>query len=418
MMTMRRPAFGIAHWIAACAPWIVTCAPALSAQDSNPNAILMARIRLRAIENLNRMPNYTCTETVERSRRSKATQKYQMLDAIRLEVALVDGKEMFGWPGSTKFEDRDIRAFVPEGAIGNGSFALHARAIFGGEATRFIYQGTGATDDKAWVHFDYDVPLFRSGYTIKVGDASARVAYHGSFDADPKSFDLQRIEVIADVIPAELHLDRAVSAVYYARTKIGAGEFLLPTGSEMTMVNADGSEDRNQIRFASCHQFSGESVVRFDDAPDSTTDASKPAGISEIVLPAGLGLTLVLADEVDLANAAKGDPIHARLYNDLKWKGRLLMPKNAIATGRIVRLERHSDGMMIGVIFEELNAPGLRARPFLKLDEVASADRLPPRARYLIAPLQPGEGVISLAPGRGKLNRGLLMNWSTEAPRP
>jgi hypothetical protein len=409
---MRRSAFGIALCI-------VGCAPALFAQDPNPNAILMARIRLRAIENLNRMPNYTCTETVERSRRSKATHKYQMLDTIRLEVALVNGKEMFGWPGSTKFEDRDLRDFVTEGAIGNGSFALHARAIFGGEATRFIYQGPGAADDKTWVRFDYDVPLFRSGYTLKVGDASARVAYHGSFDADPKSFDLQRIEVIADLIPAELHLDRTISTVYYARTKIGAGEFLLPTGSEMTMVNVDGTEDRNQIRFASCRQFSGESVVRFDDAPDSATDAPKPPEISEIVLPGGLGLTLALTEEFELANAAKGDPIHARLQNDLKWKGRVLIPKNAIASGRIVRIERSSDVVTIGMMFDELNAPGLRARPVLRLDEVVSTDRsFPPLRPRITTHLQPGEGVIPLAPGRAKLNRGLLMNWSTEAPRP
>lgn len=392
--------------------WMVGLCCSSLAGAQTPVADMLARIRVHAVANLNRMPNYTCTETVERTRRPKSTHKFELLDTIRLEVALVDGKEMFAWPGSAKFEDVDLRHFVTDGAIGDGSFAMHARAVFAGQGTKFEYKGVGSTGDVAWVRFEYDVPLARSGYTLRNGEDKALVAYHGSFEVDPTSLDLERIEVIADEIPARLQLEKAATIVDYSRVKIGEGEFLLPTGSELSMVNLDSTENRNHIRFASCRQFSGESVLRFDDAPDGLPTASVET--AEIVLPSGLGLTLALIDDLDLTKAAIGDPVHARLQNDLRWKGRLLMPKGAVATGRLMRTERHSDGVMVGVIFDELNAPGLRARPSLRLDEVMTADHIPARGRYLMTPRRPGEGVLAFGVGRGKVNRGLLMNWSTE----
>ena len=380
---------------------------------------MLIRIRTRAIENLNRMPNYTCTETVERSHRPKSTHKFELLDTIRLEVALVDGKEMYAWPGAAKFDDVELSHFVTGGAIGNGSFALHARAVFSGEATHFEYTGTGTTGNRSWIRFHYDVPLARSGYTLRSGQEKALVGFHGSFDVDPQSLDLERIVVIADQIPPRLQLEKAVTAVDYSRIKIGETDFLLPTGSELSMVNVDATENRNQIRFTSCRQFSGQSVLRFDDAPDTSSTLSTSSNeTAEIVLPVGLVLTLALIDDVELAKGAIGDPVRARLQNDLKWKGRVLMPKGAVATGRLMRIERHSDSVMVGVTFDELDAPGLRAKPSLRLNDVMTADHIAARGRYLTAPIKSGEGILPLAAGRVKLNRGLLMNWSTEEPTP
>jgi hypothetical protein len=248
------------------------------AKTAPPERIeLLSRIRGHSIANLERQPNYTCRETVERSHRLNSTHKFQWLDTVRLEVALVNGKEMFGWPGANKFEDMDVRNFVSQGAIGNGNFALHARAVFRGQGVRFEDRGDGSTANRPWVRFTFQVPLARSGYTLRVGEHKAIVGYHGSFDADPASLDLERIDVIADDIPLELGLSRAEDRVEYARTEIGSGDFLLPSSSELTMVNLDASENRNQVRFESCRQFTGESVLTFDDPAPSSSPTRPPA---------------------------------------------------------------------------------------------------------------------------------------------
>src|SRR5438477_6687873 len=88
------------------------------AQGNNP----LPRIRAQMAELLRGQPNYTCTETIERTRQTPAN-RAKVEDTLRLEVALVDGKEMFAWPGSKQFEDRDLSELISTGMFGNGNFA-------------------------------------------------------------------------------------------------------------------------------------------------------------------------------------------------------------------------------------------------------------------------------------------------------
>src|ERR1700730_18633788 len=121
--------------------WCFPVSPSI-AQELPPEILLLARIKTRAAENLERLPNYTCTQTIERYRRRGKARKFEPLDTLRLEVALVEGKELFSWPGAGKFEEKGIGEIVGGGgAIGNGSFALHAKSIFLSRWPTFTYFG-------------------------------------------------------------------------------------------------------------------------------------------------------------------------------------------------------------------------------------------------------------------------------------
>ncbi|MGH7972518.1 MAG: hypothetical protein ACREIC_27710, partial [Limisphaerales bacterium] len=67
---------------------LLVAAPFLPAQDGD----LLPHIREKMADVLQRQPNYTCTETVERSRQSGGGTT-RVEDTLRLEVALVEGKE-------------------------------------------------------------------------------------------------------------------------------------------------------------------------------------------------------------------------------------------------------------------------------------------------------------------------------------
>jgi hypothetical protein len=377
-----------------------------------PELDLLTRIRLHMLEQLQRQPNYTCVETVERSRRAGATRKFQLQDTLRLEVALVDGKEMFAWPGSRNFEDTDLRNMVTTGAIGNGNFALHARSIFEGRTATFEYRGKWPLEDRPSVRFDFRVPLMLSGYHIRVSEKEAVVGYHGSFYAEPESLDIQRIELLADDIPLELGLSEAGDRIDYARTHIGESEFLLPASSELVMVDLNGQESRNHVRFTGCRQFTGESVLSFGDPPAEDAPAATP--LQDIELPVRLGLTLSLLDEIDTSAAAVGDPVRARLENDLKQKGHVLMSKGAVAVGRITRLERWADYTVLGLEFFMLESAGVRARIQASLESIGTMDQIRPRQRDLgSSHVRPGEGIVPLRAGRIRLSRGILMFWRT-----
>jgi hypothetical protein len=400
-------------------------APQANPIDSNadlpPSSQLLARIRAHMAETLEHQPNYTCLETIERAYRPGMSRKLQVQDTLRLEVALVDGTEMFAWPGSKKFEETDLRKLIPTGAFGNGAFALHARAIFMGRAATFLYRGEEALETRppgpaGLVRYDFRVPRAVSGYTIRSGDISGVAGYRGSFWAEKESLDVRRLEVIAENIPAELGVISANDRVDYARLRIGDGNFLLPTESELAMSDISASESRNYVHFTSCRQYSGESTLRFDDADSNTAAAAgPPPDLPEVDVPAGLDFALALDQDLELDMAAVGDPVRARLNGDLRRNGEVLARKGAAAYGRITRLESRDGLTVLGITFTAVETGTATLRVTAKLyDSVGLQFLSPPRnVRVRTAPPQPGEGLIVLRSGHVRLSRGILMYWRT-----
>ncbi len=66
-------------------------------QSTVPKEIVqLARIKHDMAGVLNKMPDYMCEETVERSSRHKGDSAFKEDDTLNLDVAFVGGKEFFG----------------------------------------------------------------------------------------------------------------------------------------------------------------------------------------------------------------------------------------------------------------------------------------------------------------------------------
>jgi hypothetical protein len=386
-------------------------AQSLLAQDPE----VLTRIRARMLFNLQHQPNYTCIETIERSSRAKSTDKLTIIDTLRLEVALVDGREMFCWPGAKKFEEFDVIRMFPNGAIGSGDFSAHAHALFATSVATFHFRGQEDFQGRTALRFDYKVPQSLSRYQVRVASASAIVGYHGWFYADPQTLDVERIEVLVDDIPQELRLSAVDDQIDYAETRIGEGDFLLPSESKLTLVDLDGREDRNLTRFTSCRRFTGESVLTFGDVPpekQGNNSEVAPIPTREFDLPEGLEVQLVLTQQVDLDTAAIGDPVHARVDRDVKQNGEVVIPKGALAVGRITRLEKHVDFSILGMMFPELDAPGIVAHMKGRLENIVGiAPYRSHRALGVRTPQQPGEGLFPVMATQRHLAKGCILLW-------
>lgn len=366
-------------------------------------------------DTLEHQPNYTCLETVERSFHLSGARKWQLDDTLRLEVALVDGQEMFAWPGARKFEETDLRKLVPNGTFGNGNFALHARTVFLGRVASFVYRGVEMVDGAPGPleRYDFHVPRPLSGYTIRVGERSGVAGFHGSFWAEKQSLDVRRLDVIAEEIPPDLGVAAASDHIDYARLPIGSGQFLLPVESELTMADATGQENRNRVHFASCRQYTGESTLRFDDADSATAAPDTPVDQPQADLPKGLGFDVIVDQDLNLSSAAVGDPVRGHINGDLRYKGGLLAHKGAPVVGRITRLERRTEYIVLGITLTAIDSGSATLRVTATLDGVAGLQFLaPPRnLRVRTGPPQAGEGLIVLGSGNALLNRGILMYW-------
>jgi hypothetical protein len=397
---------------------LLAAALPLGAQDPAAggllNATLLNQVRAHMVQTLAQQPNYTCLETVERSSRSGHEKDYHVDDLLKLEVALVDGKEMFAWPGSKQFEDTDMRTFVPTGMFGSGDFGLYANTVFGGRSNHYQFQGQGNVGSNATVRFSFQVPI-EDGMRIRAGDKLALASYHGSFYAEPESLDVLRLEVEADELSKSLDLREVTDTMEYARVKIGTGDFLLPAAAEVVMVDVRGDASRNRIRFSACREFAGESKLSFGDPDASAADGQAVFPVKrEIRLPKNAELTFRLVDDIDMEHAAVGDLVRAALNSDVKVKGQIVLPKGTPATGRIVRLERFANFTVLGLMFQDAESEKAHAALDLKFDMAEGADLLGRGVPWgTRSPVRPHEGLVPLRPGRLRVGRGLLLLWRT-----
>jgi len=378
---------------------LFAAAASVFAQESNP----LPRIRAQMAEFLRGQPNYTCTETIERTRQAPAS-RAKVEDTLRLEVALVDGKEMFAWPGSKQFEDRDLSELVSTGMFGNGNFAIYARILFLSNIATVEYRGETPLGGRPALRYDFRVARWPGGHRLSVNGHEEVVAFHGSFYADPVTLDLRRVEVAAEDIPAVLGVTAAETTVNYGRLKIGEETFLLPVESELMMAMPDVI-DRNWVRFSSCRKFTGESTLLFTDPVLLETSTTPVSPFREVEIPADLILQLEMP-AVDLMKGAAGDTIQATLVSDLKKGRELFAPKGSIARGRILRLERHPGYFLLKIDFQDLEWPKGHARLKLSFDQPAFPTRLISRA-------QPG-GEIMISRQVGPRLSGILMFWRSE----
>jgi hypothetical protein len=412
------------------AVWVLCASLGAGADELPPRDALFSQVRSKMIVNLTQLPNYTCLQTIERKVRRAPSRRYQLVDMVRLEVALVNGKELFSWPGAGNFEDKEISEIVSGGAIGNGSFALHAKSIFQSRSARITFVGEVTRNNRRQLQWDYEVPQLQSGYTLRIGSREAIVGYHGSFWADPVTLDLLRLEVEADNIPPELHMARAADSVDYMRAEIGGESFLLPESSELKMVDEGNSESVNQTRFTRCRQYTGESVLVFSDPPP---DAGTPAAITRAIeVPDGLSLQLRLDTPIASETSAVGDPITAILQKDVKKSGILVAPKGALVHGRITTL-RHQSGdrgyFIVGLEFFEIQFPGAKGPLRAELDQIVSVggsissssptrfgSRTRATAGLAEAKLNLPGSVFFVRGDKFTLARGLYMFWRTQPP--
>jgi hypothetical protein len=417
--------------------WLWVGAAAVSAQSElSPEVLLLARIKVRMEENLTRLPNYTCLQTIERSRRRAPTHRFELVDTLRIEVAIVGGKELFAWPGAGEFQEREISEIVQGGTIGNGNFGLHARSVFLSSAPTFTYVGEGIRDGRQTIRFDYRVPYFKSGYRIRVPPNEAIVGYHGSLWVHAETLDLVRLEVYADDIAPRVGVSEASDSIDYARVRIGDADFLLPQASELRMIDFAGNESLNRVQFSGCRQFTGQSFLSFGEAPVSDSPAPETK-VSEIRLPAGLPINLKLQTVLNSEKSFVGDPVTAVVSRNVKKGRTVVVPKGALASGRITRLQKISEPyahFLVGLQFYSLQFAQSRAVFSARLEDVGPVSNATgpsgqllgrtyfpeaPRRRisveHMLSNQPSGVGVFQVKGKRLQLPRGFRMSWTTEA---
>ena len=413
--------------------------------DLPPESLLLARFKQKVRQDVGRIANCTCLETIERSVREPGANSFQFLDRVRLEVTTAGEKELLTWPSGAHFEDWAVTSFVKSGLVASGMFASYARNLFLSDAASFQYAGPEELEGRRTVRYDFKVSRLSSLYRLRSGNGAATVATKGSFWFDAGSLELIRLDEFANEIPAEMGLTGALTRIRYGRMPSAVPEVLLPRSAEVELRHSSGEVRRNKIEFAQCREYRAESSISFD-SPELATEASQ-AEPSRVGLPAGLTVKMELESGFDSATAAIGDAVRARVVENVRRSGKTILPKGAIVTGRIRSMERQSrsGGFLLGIeltgVRWENNRGEFRA-DLLEASTVAqikrpqdlqagggniiplsgsppSTETAPPersRTQIRVASAIPGVGRLFVKGEQWRLAPGLRMVWRTVTP--
>jgi hypothetical protein len=378
---------------------------------------------------LARMPNYTCTENITRSIGDGTPLRVRTLERLRLQVAMVGGKELFSWPGAAPFERDDPYDIIGGGTIGTGDFAGFSHAVFGGDATLFTTGEEEVRAEKRTVRYDYIVPRESSGYVLRSGADRAVVDYGGSFWVDPVTEQVLTLKVEADYrrnnIPAVLDMFDVKTMLDFKHILIGGKGLPFPDSSTLTVVHLRNSiVSNNRIEFSGCRQYAAESSIQFGEHVKAAPTASVPPPDE---LPAGLDFEVALEEPIRAASSAAGDAVSAILLHPVK-AGTLRIPKGARLVGRILRLETDLDTNTTHVRlgFSQLETEGryfpFRAR-FVTSESVAGVVAgVPQQAKWIThrdilnagTPEWTTRMDFTIIGKKGQMAKGFRMEWTTK----
>jgi hypothetical protein len=348
-------------------PVLLVCAAA-AAQDDFDRVLQLARTRQKMAQALTHLPDYTCVATAQRSVQKAGRADFKVVDTLRYEIAHAGGTELWSWPGASKFEDKPVIAMIRSGSISQGEFSSHARGVFIGGYANVKFAGAEDLAGRHTLRWEYNMPMFASGWTITANDLSAPAASRGSFWADADTLDVVRLEVRSEGLPMDFPISSAVNIIDYARVRIGSSSILLPQTASLHLEHSSGERRRNLTEFSHCRQYAGTSAISFETAPASTREEpSEAAKMTEISLPAGLRVPIKLKTQIDSAKAVVGDLVEGIVDGDLSDHQAFLVPKGSLITGRLRRMEKYSDPsthFLVGIEFDDIDFPGHHARFF------------------------------------------------------
>jgi hypothetical protein len=416
-----------------------------AAADLDPVAVLI-RVRDGVLAHAERIPNYTCVETIVRdwyeaagitpprscdalmSRRNKAgvgtLVRLATTDRLRLDVAMSNREEIYSWAGARKFEGGEINELIPTGAIGTGPFAANLLAIFQAYDPNFVFEGETTVGGRRLLEYSFRVQQSMSHYLMKGGKEWLTIGYTGTLLADPATAELVRIDIRTEELPAATYACEVDTTMEYGMVRLAGDDYLLPRLTRQRFINQDGSEAENAITFSSCREFLGESTVHFGAQAETKENTPAPT-LPE--LPSGLNVTVEMTSTVELEKAAAGDRIGGRLTEpilDLEKKI-ILVPAGAALEGRLMRVETrygHPNEQGIALRWETLERNGVQTPISLEPDwrtsvskATKAAGALKPRGQAIELPRkdETGYAPYHFAGNHIVVQGGLVSRWFT-----
>jgi hypothetical protein len=223
--------------------------------------------RTIALEYSAAMPNFLCTETVQRYTAKKTGDALSLKDTLAIDVAANRKAESYRLLSiNGKPTTKPLRSVG--GVRSTGEFDSLLRFVFQKKSeTRFEWlrweQVRGRQAQVFAFHIDQEhseyLLDFRGGLKSNRGTTAAK----GAVYLDAETHKPLRLESEAENIPVKWPVRAVSTALDYDLTDIGGQPYLLPKRHETVIVLTNGQR-RNVTEFGNYRRFSAEATVNFE----------------------------------------------------------------------------------------------------------------------------------------------------------
>ena len=347
--------------------------------------VLLLRASETVLNTLDRLPRYMCTQTIDRSQyepdRSVFVKDCEDLklargkswklerttaDRLRLDVGIAGQREIYSWVGENQFGNRSLFDIVGDGSMSTGYFNGFLELIFRSDNADFSYVGETTEGSRKLMEYRYRVPLDASHYVFRSSGKAVTTAYEGSILIDPETAELVRLTLRTSHLPPETGTCEATTTMNYTRFRLNGSDFLLPVETHLHIDALSGLEMENRTVYSACHEFLGESTLKFE-APSDAPARKAAAPPTDAAIPAGLRFSVALAEDIHVSDAAAGELVKAALTTDLRDESKKVsIPNGTPVTCRILRIRRHYYGRDADAL-----APSERVELLLRLESFA-----------------------------------------------
>ena len=337
----------------------------------------LEELKARVKRSLDAVPNYACSIVMERGEmaprngrdharalaraesegKPKPVAVFDRSDRVRLDVAMIGGRELFAWPGESGFSERPLAEMIGFGAASTGDYALHARNVFVEQSTAFRAAGLETVAGREAERYNFFVPAEQSRFAVQQAGAPVVVPYEGSIWA--AGAELTAVELFVKAFPKDYDIEWSRTYIEYQNVVLGRETFLLPRVSDISIRFRSGAQNSLRVAFRDCRGYQAESAITFGETA-TAADEPEPAP-HELRLPPDLGLSVRLDSPIRPEDAMVGDPVQGVLDRPLLVGLETAYSSGARVQGRIRRLDlltQPGPHWVIGIELTHVDADG------------------------------------------------------------
>jgi hypothetical protein len=236
--------------------------------SSGEQVQVIEKARELALQYTANLPNFICTETIQRYNMQKSAQSWKSQDTITLDVAFSEKGESYrmltfnGKPTNKSFRSVD-------GFKSDGEFGTILDWIFRPKSnTKFQWQRWASLRGRPVHVFSYRIEKAASQYQVAFSSLLKRhrgiFAFSGLVYVDRENNQVLRLTHAPEGIPKDWPAIDVPAELDYGFAEIGGQQFLLPLRAEMRVLLRNGEQSRNVMEFSNYRKFSSEATLKFE----------------------------------------------------------------------------------------------------------------------------------------------------------